>query len=114
VLLKASEGVTKMIVGLLRREFTRNPWRLFVAWLASPVREALRARMDPSQYNGASLLGLRGIVIKSHGGADARAFAHALDNAVKEVRHDVPQRIAERMAQLPPKLLHAEPHPAAQ
>jgi glycerol-3-phosphate acyltransferase PlsX len=70
--------------------------------------------MDPSQYNGASLLGLRGIVIKSHGGADARAFAHALDNAVEEVRHDVPQRIAERMAQLPQPLVHAEPRQAAQ
>ncbi len=99
-LLKASEGVVKMVVGFLRQEFTRNPWRKFVAWLASPVRSALRARMDPGRYNGASLLGLRGIVIKSHGSADASAFAHALENAVQEVRNSVPRRIEERMSQM--------------
>jgi phosphate acyltransferase len=100
--LKASEGVANMIVSFLRQEFTRNPWRMFVAWLASPVRAALKARMDPGRYNGASLLGLKGIVIKSHGGADAAAFAHALENAVAEVRNNVPQRIAQRMAQAQP------------
>ena len=98
-LLKASEGVANMIVGFLRQEFTRNPWRLLVAWLALPVRNALRARMDPGKYNGASLLGLRGIVIKSHGSADAYAFGRALERAVDEVRNNVPQRIAQRMAQ---------------
>ncbi len=101
VLLKASEGVARMIVGYLRQEFTRNPWRMFVAWLATPVRNALRTRMDPGRYNGASLVGLQGIVVKSHGSADARAFAHALENAVAEVRNEVPRRIAERMAGLP-------------
>ena len=113
-LLKASEGLAKMLLGFLKNEFKKNPWRMLVAWLATPVFKALRARMDPGKYNGASLLGLRGIVIKSHGGADASAFAHALDNAVKEVRHDVPQRIAERMAQLPQRLLSPEPQQAAQ
>jgi glycerol-3-phosphate acyltransferase PlsX len=98
--LKASEGAVKMVVGYLRQEFTRNPWRMFVAWLATPVRDALRARMDPGRYNGGSLLGLRGIVIKSHGSADAYAFGKALERAVEEVRNDVPQRIAQRMAQL--------------
>jgi glycerol-3-phosphate acyltransferase PlsX len=98
--LKASEGAVKMVVGYLRQEFTRNPWRMFVAWLATPVRNALRARMDPGRYNGGSLLGLRGIVIKSHGSADVYAFAQALERAVQEVRNDVPQRIAQRMAQL--------------
>jgi glycerol-3-phosphate acyltransferase PlsX len=98
--LKASEGAVKMVVGYLRQEFTRNPWRMFVAWLATPVRNALRARMDPGRYNGGSLLGLRGIVIKSHGSADVYAFGQALERAVQEVRNDVPQRIAQRMAQL--------------
>jgi glycerol-3-phosphate acyltransferase PlsX len=98
--LKASEGAVKMVVGFLRQEFTRNPWRMFVAWLATPVRNALRARMDPGRYNGGSLLGLRGIVIKSHGSADAYAFGKALERAVEEVRNDVPKRIAQRMAQL--------------
>jgi len=99
--LKASEGVVNMVVGFLRQEFTRNPWRMFVAWLASPVRSALKARIDPGRYNGASLLGLKGIVIKSHGGADVAAFGNALERAFEEVRDDVPQRIAQRMAGLP-------------
>jgi glycerol-3-phosphate acyltransferase PlsX len=98
VLLKASEGVALMIVGFLRQEFTRNPWRMLVAMLAKPVRNALRARMDPGKYNGASLLGLKGIVIKSHGSAGVFAFAQALERAREEVQNDVPKRIAERMA----------------
>ena len=63
-----------------------------------PVLKALRARIDPGRYNGASLLGLRGIVVKSHGSADRFAFGQALERAVEEVRNDVPQRIAQRMA----------------
>jgi glycerol-3-phosphate acyltransferase PlsX len=99
--LKASEGVAKMLFSFLRAEFTRNPWRKAVAWLATPVFKALRKRMDPGNYNGASLLGLRGIVIKSHGSADVFAFGQALGRAVDEVRNEVPQRIAQRMLQLP-------------
>jgi glycerol-3-phosphate acyltransferase PlsX len=99
VLLKASEGVAQMIVGFLRQEFTRNPWRMLVATLAKPVRNALRSRMDPGKYNGASLLGLKGIVIKSHGSAGTFAFGQALERALDEVRNEVPQRIAQRMAQ---------------
>ena len=98
VLLKASEGVAQMIVGFLRQEFTRNPWRMLVAMLAKPVRNALRTRMDPGKYNGASLLGLKGIVIKSHGSAGVFAFGQALERALEEVRNEVPQRIARRMA----------------
>src|SRR3954462_4610803 len=100
-LLKASEGVAKMIVGFLRQEFRRTPWNMLAALVATPVINALRSRMDPAKYNGATLVGLKGIVIKSHGSADARAFAHALESAVEEVRHNVPQRIAERMSQIP-------------
>ncbi len=96
--LKASEGVAKMLLGFLKTEFTRNPWRKVVALLAMPVFKALRARMDPGKYNGASLLGLKGIVIKSHGSAGVFAFARALERALEEVRNDVPQRIAQRMA----------------
>jgi glycerol-3-phosphate acyltransferase PlsX len=97
VLLKASEGVANMIVGFLRQEFTRNPWNMLAAWMAKPVRRALRARMDPGRYNGASLLGLKGIVIKSHGSADVYAFRQALARAVEEVKHNVPQRIASQI-----------------
>jgi glycerol-3-phosphate acyltransferase PlsX len=100
--LKASEGVVKMLFMFLKKEFTKNPWRMFVAWLARPVFTALRKRMDPGNYNGASLLGLRGIVIKSHGSADVFAFGQALERAVDEVRNEVPQRIAQRMLQLQP------------
>src|SRR5262245_23796939 len=94
--LKASEGVAKMIFGFLRGEFKRNPWRMFVALLAIPVFNAMKKRMDPGQYNGASLLGLKGIVIKSHGSADEFAFGRALERAVDEVRNNVPQRIEAR------------------
>ena len=97
VLLKASEGVANMIVGFLRQEFTRNPWNMLAAAMAKPVRNALRARMDPGRYNGASLLGLKGIVIKSHGSAGVYAFGQALGRAVEEVRNNVPQRIAAQI-----------------
>ncbi|HYL23387.1 MAG TPA: phosphate acyltransferase PlsX [Burkholderiales bacterium] len=99
-LLKASEGVARMIVSFLREEFRRSAWNRFSALLATPVIDALRVRMDPAKYNGASLLGLRGIVIKSHGAADRRAFGYALERALDEVRNNVPQRIAGRMAEL--------------
>lgn len=105
--LKASEGLANMIVGFLRQEFTRTVWRKLAALMARPVLEAVRARMDPSRYNGASLLGLRGIVIKSHGSAEAFAFGKALERAVDEVRNEVIERISRRMAQLHP------PAPAA-
>ena len=96
--LKASEGVAKMIAGFLRQEFSRNPLRKFSALLAMPVLKALKARMDPGNYNGASLLGLKGIVLKSHGSADRHAFGQALRRAADEVRNDVVRRITERMA----------------
>ncbi len=101
VLLKASEGVATMIVDFLRQEFTRNAWNMLAAWMAKPVRKAMRSRMDPGKYNGASLLGLKGIVIKSHGSADAYAFGQALERALEEVENNVPQRIAAKMAELP-------------
>ena len=96
--LKASEGVVNMIVAFLRQEFSRNPWRKFAALVAMPVLKALRARMDPGHYNGASLLGLKGVVIKSHGSADQYAFCQALKRALEEVENDVVRRITEQMA----------------
>jgi glycerol-3-phosphate acyltransferase PlsX len=101
VLLKASEGVATMIVGFLRQEFTRSPWTMLAAWMAKPVRRALRARMDPGKYNGASLLGLKGIVIKSHGSADEYAFGQALERALEEVENKVAERIATKLAHVP-------------
>jgi phosphate acyltransferase len=86
----------------MREEFSRNPLTRLAALVAMPVIRAVRRRLDPRRYNGASLLGLRGIVVKSHGSADAFAFGQALERAVEEVRNDVPQRIEARMAQLQP------------
>ncbi len=98
--LKASEGVAKMIVAFLRQEFSRNALRKLSALAAAPVLSALRERMDPGRYNGASLVGLRGIVVKSHGSADRYAFGQALKRAAEEVSNDVVARITHRMAAL--------------
>src|SRR5437660_1692890 len=100
VALKASEGVLQMMASALSEEFSRNPFTRLAALAALPVIRAFRRRMDHRRYNGASLLGLRGIVIKSHGAADVFAFGQALERAVDEVRNSVPQRITARMAQL--------------
>jgi glycerol-3-phosphate acyltransferase PlsX len=108
--LKASEGVAQMMATTLREEFTRNPLRRIAALFAVPVLDAFRRRMDHRRYNGASLLGLRGVVIKSHGSADAYAFGQALKRAVDEVQNDVVKRITQRMAQLHPKEPRGAPH----
>ena len=79
VALKASEGLAQMMASALREEFTRNPLRRLAALVAWPVLRSFRHRMDHRRYNGASLLGLRGIVIKSHGSADAYAFEPGAD-----------------------------------
>src|SRR6188474_1988515 len=102
VALKASEGVAAMLISTMREEFSRNPLTKLAALVAMPVLRAFRDRLDHRRYNGASLLGLRGIVIKSHGSADVFAFGQALERAVDEVRNDVPQRIERRMVQLQP------------
>jgi glycerol-3-phosphate acyltransferase PlsX len=100
VALKASEGVVQMMVAALKEEFSRSALTRLAALAAMPVLKGFRNRMDHRRYNGASLLGLRGIVIKSHGSADRYAFGQALGRAVEEVRNEVPQRIERRMAQM--------------
>jgi glycerol-3-phosphate acyltransferase PlsX len=102
VTLKASEGLARMIGGALKREFSRNLATRLAALVALPVLKAFRQRFDPGRYNGASLLGLRGIVVKSHGSADAFAFRHALEKAAEEARHRLPEMIAARLAAVVP------------
>ena len=94
VALKAGEGVAKLIMHFMREEFTRTLPAKLVALVARSVLRALAKRMDPRLYNGASFLGLQGTVIKSHGGADALAFANAIKVALREVEKDVPARIS--------------------
>ncbi|RYU63176.1 phosphate acyltransferase PlsX [Methylolobus aquaticus] len=100
VALKTSEGLAKMISQLMRQEFGRN-WLTKLVGLASvPVLKSFKDRIDPRKYNGATLIGLRGIVVKSHGNADRLAFANAIMIAAKEVEKAVPMRIEERIASI--------------
>ncbi|MDQ4147789.1 MAG: phosphate acyltransferase PlsX [Pseudomonadota bacterium] len=100
VSLKASEGVAKMIAQHARQEFGRNLVTRLGGLAAMPVLRALRNRIDPRRYNGASLVGLQGVVIKSHGSADAFAFEHAIQIARVEARKSVPQRIDKQLERL--------------
>jgi glycerol-3-phosphate acyltransferase PlsX len=98
VALKTSEGLAHMLGNSLRQEFERNFFTRIAALVASPVLARFRRKFDPAQYNGASLLGLRGIVVKSHGSADRFAFARAIERAAEEVRNDVLGRISAQIA----------------
>ena len=101
VALKTSEGVAQMLSHYLREEFRRNLLTKLAGLVALPVINAFKRRVDHRRYNGASLLGLRGIVIKSHGSADRHAFGFAIARAVDEVRGGMLHHISERVAQLP-------------
>ena len=98
VALKTMEGLARMIGSSAREEFSRNPLRKLMAAAAWPALGALRARLDPRRYNGASMVGLSGIVIKSHGGADEFAFRHAILTAATEAERGVPSQIAAQLA----------------
>ncbi len=100
VALKSSEGLARMISQFMKEEFTRNVFAKLAALVALPVLNALRRRLDPRQYNGASLVGLNGIVIKSHGGTDAIGFEYAIRVAAVEVQNQLPQLIGERLTPL--------------
>jgi phosphate acyltransferase len=101
VALKTMEGVARLITDALREEFTRNAVRKLGALAARPSLAALRTRLDPRRYNGATMVGLNGIVIKSHGGADPFGFQRAIEVAVLEARNGVPAKIAERLSAPP-------------
>jgi len=95
VALKTMEGTSGLIAHYLRRAFTKNLFSKFQALIAGSVLRTLAADMDSRNYNGASLVGLNGIVIKSHGSADSHAFQHAISTALVEVRNQVPRQIGK-------------------
>ena len=101
IALKTSEGLAAMLYEFLRAEFTRNAATRIAAAFAYPVLMAFKRRIDPRRYNGATLVGLKGVVVKSHGGADALAFRYALNKARAEVVNGVLDRIAQRIAAMP-------------
>lgn len=100
VMLKTTEGVAKMISHYMKQEFKRNLLTKLSGLIAMPVLRAFKRRIDPRAYNGASLVGLRGIVIKSHGSADEFSFATAIGEAVLEVKKNVPEKIQQQLGQL--------------
>ena len=99
VSLKTSEGVAKIVAHYAKEEFTRNIFTKLCGLFALPVLKAFKKRIDPRRYNGASLLGLRGVVVKSHGGADAYSFKHAIKIAHVEAKQQVPKEIEAQIEQ---------------
>ncbi len=99
VALKASEGVASLLASELRSSLYSSLWGRFVGWLARPILRQWQHKFDPATYNGASLLGLQGTVIKSHGGADSRGFEVALGVALDQAERQVPQQIERCLAQ---------------
>ena len=100
VALKTSEGLAKMMGDFLKLEYTRTWYAKLAAVVSLPVIRAFRQRVDHRRYNGAALVGLRGIVVKSHGSADRLAFAAALARADAEVQHGLNERIAEAIGRI--------------
>ena len=109
VALKTSEGLASMIGGFLKAEFSRNIFTKMAAIGAYSVLTALKNRVDHRRYNGAALLGLRGLVFKSHGSADVFAFHNALDRAYDAARFNLLDRVRVRIAHAAPLLVPAEP-----
>jgi phosphate acyltransferase len=100
VALKASEGTAKLISNFLKIAFRQNLLTRLSGLLAMAVLRVIKKRMDPARYNGASLLGLKGIVIKSHGGTNVLGFSQAIEEAIIEVKKNVPQRITDLVTKL--------------
>ncbi len=100
IALKASEGVAQFFLHHVHDGFRTNLYTRLAALVAAPVIKSIRMKTDPRRYNGASLLGLRGIVIKSHGSADRVSFAHAIEEAILEVQKNIPARITSRLEAL--------------
>lgn len=95
VALKTSEGVSKFIESVFKKAYTRTIYTKLIGLLTRPVLKSVKHILDPENYNGASLLGLNGLVIKSHGGADAKSFANAIVQAKKEIENNVIDRLKD-------------------
>ena len=97
VMLKTAEGAAKMLTGFLKDGYKANIFTKIAAIISLPVLKKFKRRVDPREYNGASFLGLKGVVVKSHGGADAYSFYNAIHVAMVEVEKDVPSLISEKL-----------------
>ena len=100
VVLKSVEGLARMLGSMIYEEFHRSPLTKLAGLLAKPVLNRFKKRVDNRQYNGAALLGLRGVVFKSHGSADSYAFGCALDRAYDAVSTGLLDRIASTISEL--------------
>lgn len=98
VAIKASEGITKLLLDVLKESFTHNWPSKLAGLLISPILSRMKKKMDPSRYNGASMLGLNGIVIKSHGGAGQVSFQYAIEQAVLQVQNNVVDLVRDQIA----------------
>jgi glycerol-3-phosphate acyltransferase PlsX len=101
VALKTMEGLANMLVGAMKAEYTRNPLRYVGAAASWPVLRSLRREFDPRTYNGASMVGLSGVVIKSHGSADRMSFGNAIRVGLIEARKGVPTQISNLLREQP-------------
>ncbi|SMN12850.1 Phosphate:acyl-ACP acyltransferase PlsX [Bathymodiolus heckerae thiotrophic gill symbiont] len=99
IALKASEGVASMMGHYLKQAFTKNIFTKLIALIATPVLKDFKASLNPGKYNGASLLGLRGVVVKSHGGADVDSFFQAIKEAYLEVQAKITEKITKQVGQ---------------
>ncbi len=109
VLLKTSEGLVSMLSDFIKQEFTRGVFSRLAALVALPVLQRFKHRVDPRRYNGAALLGLRGLVFKSHGSADAYAFEQALARAYDAARNRLLDRVHDRIDAAVQSRLQASP-----
>lgn len=100
VALKSSEGLAQLISKLIRQAFEHNFLTKLAGLIAWPVMKLVKKRIDPSRYNGASMVGLNGIVVKSHGAADIKAFSYAIEEAILEVETNVPELVRQRVTDL--------------
>lgn len=100
VALKTTEGVAKLIADIIRACFRRNMFSRFLALMAAPVLIQAKKSIDPSRYNGATMLGLNGIVVKSHGGTNVLGFEHAIEEAIIQAEMNIPEKIKRHLSQL--------------